>query len=90
MWCMYWISEVMCWAVREEQTVSALSLTSRFSHKTNNCKALSLNGSSCLGQLGWCSSRGSVCVGKNSSEDKKQNKAERKTIDVFVLCQSHC
>lgn len=60
-WHIYWISEVMCWAVGEEQTVSALPLTSGFSHKTSNCKALSLDGSNCLGQLGWCSSGVSVC-----------------------------
>lgn len=39
-WCMYCISEMVCWAVREEQTVSALSLMSGLSLKTRSCKAL--------------------------------------------------
>lgn len=50
-WCVYWISEVTCWAVGEEQTVAALPLTGGFSHKTSNGKALNVNGGNCLGQL---------------------------------------
>lgn len=89
-WCLYWISEVMCWAVREEQTVSALPLTSGFSHKTSNCKALSLNGSNCLGQLGWCSAGEFVCLSREKLfwGEKGKTKQNLKPFKS-VLCQRH-